>query len=146
MEQVKMSLRILIAEDYKDLADSYREVLQARGHEVTIADNGVGCLTIYRQYTKKAGDIVVPHFDIVILDQKMLFMDGIETAKEIQFLNPKQKIIFITGNPESVLQKLPQLTGNVLVMNKPFTIKELLTAVENFSVDMLREMAKTVRK
>lgn len=141
-----MALRILIAEDYKDLADSYREVLEARGHGVTITNNGVGCLTIYRQYTKRTGDIVVPHFDIVILDQKMLFMDGVETAKEIQFLHPKQKIIFITGNPESVLQKLPQLPGNVLVMNKPFTVNELLSAVEHFSVDMLREMAKTVRK
>lgn len=141
-----MPLRILIAEDYKDLADSYRSLLATRGHEVMIASNGMGCQTLFKQYTKKTGDIVKPYFDIVILDQKMPFMDGVETAKEILFLNPKQKIIFITGYPENVLQKLPQLSGPVLVMKKPFTVQELLTAVENFSVDMLREMAKTVRK
>lgn len=141
-----MVLRILIAEDYQDLADSYRSVLNTRGHEVMITSNGIGCQTIFRQYTIKTGDIVRPYFDIVILDQKMPFMDGVETAKEILFLNPKQKIIFITGNPQSVLQKLPQLPGNILVMKKPFTIQELLLAVENFSIDMLREMAKTVRK
>jgi len=142
-----MSLKILIAEDYQDLADSYRSVLEARGHEVTITTNGMECKNVFRQYIHKQVDgTIKPHFDIVILDQKMPFMDGVETAKELQFLNPNQKIIFITGNAQSVLQKIPQLSGNVLVMNKPFTVKELLLAVENFSVDLIREMAKTIRQ
>ena len=141
-----MGLKILIAEDYQDLVDSYRGLLEGRGHEVMTTPNGVGCSTIFKQYTVKSGQIVKPYFDIVILDQKMPFMDGVETAKEILFLNPKQKIVFITASPETVFQKLPQLSGNVLVMKKPFTVQELFAAVENFSIDMLREMAKTVRK
>ena len=142
-----MPLKILIAEDYQDLADSYRSVLEARGHEVTITTNGMECKNVFKQYMHKQVDgTIKPHFDIVILDQKMPFMDGVETAKELKFLNPNQKIIFITGNTESVLQKIPQLSGNVLVMNKPFTVKELLLAVENFSVDLIREMAKAIRK
>jgi len=141
-----MGLRILVAEDFKDLADSYRGLLETRGHEVIVTQDGVGCSTIFKQYTRKTGEIVRLYFDVVILDQKMPFMDGIETAKEILFQNPQQKIVFITANPESVFQKLPQLSGNVLVMKKPFTVQELLSAVENFSIDMLSEMAKTVRK
>ena len=142
-----MPLKILIAEDYQDLADSYCSVLNGRGHEVTITANGMECKNVFRQYIHKQVDgTIKPHFDIVILDQKMPFMDGVETAKEIQFLNPNQKIIFITGYSESVLQKIPQLSGNVLVMKKPFTVQGLLLAVENFSVDLIREMAKTIRK
>jgi len=142
-----MPLNILIAEDYQDLADSYRTILEGRGHEVTITTNGMECKNVFRQYIHKQVDgTIKSHFDIVILDQKMPFMDGVETAKELQFLNPNQKIIFITGYSESVLQKIPQLSGNVLVMNKPFTVKELLLAVENFSVDLIREMTKAIRK
>jgi DNA-binding response OmpR family regulator len=48
-----MALKILIAEDYQDLADSYRLVLEGRGHEVMITPNGIGCNTIFRQYTKR---------------------------------------------------------------------------------------------
>ncbi|WP_101477723.1 response regulator [Candidatus Nitrosotalea bavarica] len=142
-----MALKILIAEDYQDLADSYRAILEGRGHEVMITGNGMECTNIFRQYVHKQMDgSIKPHFDLVILDQKMPFMDGIETAKEIQFLNPQQKIIFITGNGENVLQKLPQLSGNIVVMNKPFTVQALLLAVEGFGTIKFREMAKTIRQ
>ncbi|MDE1816504.1 MAG: hypothetical protein KGI11_08105 [Thaumarchaeota archaeon] len=69
-------------------------------------------------------------------------MDGIETAKEIQKVIPKQKIIFITGYGNELLLKLTQLSENPLVMNKPLTLQALLTEVEGFAVTKFREMAK----
>lgn len=138
-----MALKILIAEDYKDLAESYRMLLETRGHEVMITNNGIECNTIYRQYTEKSGNIVKPYFDIVILDQKMQFKDGVETAKEILFLNPRQKIIFITGNDQEVLAKLPQMPGFILIMKKPFTAQALLSTMEGFVAGRLGTMAKT---
>lgn len=137
-----MSLKILIAEDYKDLADSYRMIFEGRGHEVMITNNGIECQNIYKQYTKQSDGKIKPYFDVVILDQKMLGMDGIETAKEIQRVIPKQKIIFVTGYGKEVLQKLPQLSENALVVNKPFTVQALLTEVEGFAVTKFREMVK----
>ncbi|MGB9124086.1 MAG: response regulator [Nitrosotalea sp.] len=142
-----MPLRILIAEDYEELAESYRVILEGRGHEVTITTNGMECRNVYRQYVKKHVDgSIMQHFDLVILDHGMLFMNGIETAKEIQQLNPKQKIIFITGNGQTVLQKLPQLLGNITVLNKPFTVQALISAVEGSGTVKFHEMAKTIVK
>jgi CheY-like chemotaxis protein len=46
-----MTLRILVAEDYKDLADSYKIALEGRGHEVVITTNGVECQRVYKEYT-----------------------------------------------------------------------------------------------
>jgi two-component system, cell cycle response regulator CpdR len=137
-----MALKILIAEDYKDLADSYRMLLETRGHEVMITSNGIECNTVYRQYVQKSGDIVKPYFDIVILDHKMQFKDGIETAKEILFLNPRQKIIFITGNEKEVESKIPQLPGFVLIMKKPFTAQALISTMEGFVAGRLGQMVK----
>jgi CheY-like chemotaxis protein len=140
-----MTLKILIAEDYKELADSYRTVLEGRGHEVMIADNGMECAGVYKQYTKQFDGTIKPYFDVVILDQKMPGMDGINTAKEIQKLIPKQKIIFITGNGMDVLQKLGQLSQNAAVMNKPFTVQALLAEVEGIAVTKFREKMQTTR-
>jgi CheY-like chemotaxis protein len=141
-----MPLNILIAEDNSELADSYRTILEARGHTVRITSNGIECTNVYRQYLKKQVDGTIKiFFDLVILDQKMLYKDGIQTAKEIQQENPKQKIIFITGYGENVLQKLPQLLGKVVVMNKPFTAQAFITQVEGIVAGKLHEMPKTIR-
>lgn len=141
-----MTLRILIAEDYKELADSYRMILEGRGHEVMMTSNGIECSSVYKQYTKQLDGTIKPYFDVVILDQKMPGMDGINTAKEIQKLIPKQKIIFITGNGMDVLQKLGQLSQNAAVMNKPFTVQALLAEVEGIAVTKFREKMKTTRQ
>lgn len=140
-----MTLRILIAEDYKELADSYRMILEGRGHEVMITNNGIECARAYKQYTKQFDGKIKPYFDVVILDQKMPGMDGINTAKEIQKLIPKQKIIFITGNGMDVLQKLGQLSENAAVVNKPFTVQALLSEVEGIAVTKFREKMKTTQ-
>jgi CheY-like chemotaxis protein len=79
-----MTLKILIAEDNNELADAYNMILQGRGHEVTITRNGIECHRTYKQFTKQSDGEIKQYFDLVILDQKMPGMDGIDTAKEIK--------------------------------------------------------------
>jgi CheY-like chemotaxis protein len=139
-----MTLKILIAEDNNELADAYRMVLEARGHQVTMTNNGITCQSVYKQYSKQFDGSIKRHFDLVILDQKMNGMDGIETAKEIQKVNPKQRMVFITGNGMDVIQRLGQLPETVRVMNKPFTVQALVTEVEGYAVTQFRKMAKAI--
>ncbi|MFZ0184416.1 MAG: response regulator [Nitrosotalea sp.] len=139
-----MTLKILIAEDNYELVNAYRMVLEGRGHEVMITTNGIECYRAYKQYTKQFDGKIKQHFDLVILDQNMLGMDGIETAKEIQKINPKQKMVFITGNGLDVLKKLGQLPENARIVNKPFTVQALITEVEGFSAIKFRTMAKAM--
>ena len=126
-----MVLKILIAEDYKDLADSYKMALEERGHLVITTRDGIECLQTYGDYVKQGIEGEKPYFDLVILDQNMPGMDGIDVAKEIQKINLKQRIIFITGYGDSLIKKLRQLNETVEVMNKPFTVDALLAEVED---------------
>ena len=141
-----MALRILIAEDYKDLADSYKTILEGRGHEVTITSDGIECLRAYKQQVTQPNGKIRRYFDVIILDYNMKGMNGIDTAKEIQNINPDQKIIFVTGYGSEVIQKLKELIRNAGVMNKPFTLDALLVEVEGKWVSRLQEKTIGVLK
>lgn len=135
-----MALRILVAEDNEDLSETYKISLENRGHVVTTARDGIECLQIYSDLIKnnKSGSF----FDVVILDQQMPGMDGIDVANEIQRVNPKQRIIFITGYGTEVIKKLRSLREEVEVMNKPFTLKALIVQIEGWSLYSWRELTK----
>ncbi len=137
-----MALRILVAEDNKDLAETYRAALENRGHTVTTARDGVECLQIYSDFLKNGSNDPRSYFDVVILDQQMPGIDGIDVAREIQRVNSKQRIIFITGYGTIVVKKLRGLKEEVEVMNKPFTLKALIIQIEGWSLYTWREHVK----
>ena len=82
------AMKVLLAEDDKDTATLYNMVLQVRGHQVTITNNGQGCLEIYHKELQNITLNTDPSkhvqpFDAVILDYKMPKINGMEVAKEI---------------------------------------------------------------
>jgi DNA-binding response OmpR family regulator len=142
---VERFMRILVAEDFKELADTYKMALEERGHVVITTRDGIECIQTYKEFVKhgssgKAADKA--YFDTVILDHFMPGMDGVDVAKEIQEINPKQRIIFITGGGNEVLRKLRGIKENVEFMNKPFTLQALITQIESWPLHMWRMRAK----
>lgn len=137
-----MALRILAAEDSQDLSETYKIALENRGHNVTTVRDGVECLQTYSDSLKNSKNEVVSFFDVVILDQQMPGMDGMDVAREIQRVNSKQRIIFITGYGTEVIKKLRSLKEEVEVMNKPFTLKALIIQIEGWSLYTWREHAR----
>ncbi|MDE2589853.1 MAG: response regulator [Patescibacteria group bacterium] len=135
-----MALRILVAEDDKELADTYKMALENRGHTVTTARDRVECLQTCSDLLKNKDNETQSLFDVVILDQQMPSMDGIDMANEIQKVNPKQRIIFITGYGTEVIEKLRGL--RVEVMNKSLTLKTLIIQIEGWSLFTWRGNAK----
>ncbi len=116
--------RILIVEDTKLMRDSLVDVLEGSGHTVVTADNG-----------SLATEIVAEgeSFDIIITDIIMPEMDGIQTILEIQTMLPEARIIAISGGSAHMekaqgLETAKRL-GAVAVLEKPFEVDALLTAV-----------------
>ena len=130
-------MKILIAEDERDIVLVYRIVLEERNHDLVVTDNGKDCLTIYRQELKnfisrgRSTNNKGHPFDIVILDYKMPGINGMEVAKEILEMNPKQKIIIASAYPEETFSpSLRQLGQLVEIMRKPFHIDTLIDMIE----------------
>jgi CheY-like chemotaxis protein len=135
-------MNILIAEDDKDIALLYKKVLEARNHKVTITSNGEDCLKCYHDVfqemissrTRSVQSLQVP-FDVVLLDYKMPQIDGMEVAKEILAVNSHQRIIFASAHVKETLEySIKQLKQVVELMQKPFTVNNLIDTIEDSEV------------
>jgi CheY-like chemotaxis protein len=126
-------MHVLIAEDDNDLLEQYSEVLKEHGHEVTTSKDGVECIKIY-QIESELGEADDTHhqFDAVVLDYQMPLKNGLETAREILKINPKQRIIFASGYVEETfsesIKSLKQITE---IMKKPFHLQALIDTLED---------------
>src|SRR5215467_394684 len=131
-------MRILIAEDDPDSSESYKDVLESRNHLVMLAKNGEECLKIYSKELKRQQIEIEKRerettpFDAVILDYMMPQKDGMQVAKEILDMNPKQRIIFASAYVEETLEDaVKQLKQVVELMQKPFAVDALVDTIED---------------
>ena len=115
--------KILIVDDEPNIVMSLEYTLKKQGYEVYIARDGAEALEIMQQS--------VP--DLVLLDIMMPHIDGYETLKKIKE-DPafaKAKTIFLSAkNKKSDIEKGFAL-GADAYFTKPFSIKKLITKVEN---------------
>jgi CheY-like chemotaxis protein len=123
------SVKILVAEDEPVIAAQYRVALESRSHDVAIKNDGQSCLDAYRA-ALKARDAVP--FDAVILDYRMPNKNGLEVAKEMLALRPKQRIIFASAYVvETLTESVKQLGQVVELLQKPFEVDVLADMVED---------------
>ena len=127
-----MGMKILVAEDSPSLALLYKKTLEKRGHTVIITENGFKCLYQYAEdYRIRGGDKKKTSFyDLVILDHKMPRMSGTEVAKEIIQMNPKQRILFVTGYVKDMMKGVRKIGERIELLQKPFPVDAMIRQVE----------------
>jgi len=129
---VKKSMRVLIADDEIEILGLYKAFLEGKGREVITATDGRKCIDAYRRFNQKES---ADYFDVVILDQKMPFMTGLQAAVEILEINPHQKIIFASGYLEkTLLEVLTKLDKAIAVIEKPFSLDVLDYMINNSEI------------
>jgi two-component system cell cycle response regulator CpdR len=122
-----MKLKILVAEDEKDVADTYTDILEWRGHDVVVTYSGGECLT---EYLSAIQDKEKTPYDVVIIDHLMPDLNGARVAKKILEMNPRQRIIFVSGYGSDLLSNLSGIS-NIDFLTKPVVIEALTKLVEN---------------
>jgi PAS domain S-box-containing protein len=78
-------LRVLVADDNQDAADSLAILLRMRGHEVRVAYSGMAVLEITKTYTP----------DVVFLDIGMPALDGYEVARRLRQTPSLEKTVLV---------------------------------------------------
>jgi len=126
-------MKILIAEDDKNILELYKNVLESRNHQVWTAEDSERCIQIYRQELDKIQDSgVISHpFYVVILDYKIPKKEGLQTAKEIFELVSDQRIIFVSADTKIIrISSTKKLKYAVEVLQKPFSMEVFIDKVE----------------
>ncbi|MGH1569400.1 ATP-binding protein [Methylobacterium sp. P31] len=117
---------VLLAEDLEINQDIARSILEAAGHRVDVAADGVRAVEAVQQRA----------YDLVLMDVQMPVMDGIAAARHIRSLGPTYADLPIVALTANVLPHQIQafteagMNGHI---GKPFKRDELLTIVERWA-------------
>ena len=133
-------MRILIAEDEADdVLYLYKCTLEQRGHTIVVAHDGEEGLKAYEDSLQledlKTGNTYVSNFDVVVLDYSLPKKDGMEVAKSIFKLAPRQRIIIASASvKDALVESLNKLNRLVELIQKPFELRTLVDKIEEMEV------------
>lgn len=109
-------LKILLAEDDKDLNQLTTAFLKQAGHTVVSVYNGMDAL--YKFEEKR--------FDLILSDIMMPLCDGYQLAKEIREKNSQIPILFMSAREDKISKQMGYKVGIDDYITKPFDFDELV--------------------
>lgn len=119
------SLRILLAEDNPINQTLATVLLKSRGHEVTVAENGLEVLK----------ELESGEFDLILMDLQMPQMDGITTTKQIRTNEEESKtripIVALTAHTQAGSLEKCLEAGMDGFLNKPIEEDKLMDIIAN---------------
>ena len=128
--EIKKPVKLPIADDETEILELYKVFLESKGKETALTTDERKCIGTYKK--DFADNNSKNSFDLVILDQKMPFMTGLQAATEILKINPQQRILFASGYLEKTsLEILSRLDIAIAVIEKPFSSDVLNHMVDN---------------
>lgn len=113
--------RILFVDDEKALVDIGKEMLESMGFDVVTRTSSIEALEAFKY---RSDD-----FDLVITDQSMPNMTGIELAREMVRIRPGVPIILCTGFSEAVSYERIREIGIGDFIMKPILRHEMMEAI-----------------
>ncbi len=123
MSEARISPSIAIVDDEKDLVDVYTRLFRQKKMTVCfVAGNGIEAVESYRQSSMKP--------DVVIMDNRMPLMNGIDAMRAIIAMDSGARFIFLSAD----VSVREEVTGmGAVFLKKPASLKELIQTIESLS-------------
>lgn len=120
-----MGMKIVIAEDDRDLQRLYQKILQYGGHQAIVVGHGTRVLAAVKEHQ--------PH--VVILDMLLPGIKGNELLREVHSYRSRRglrmKLIALTGDPR--LLEYPEALLADKMLLKPLGMEQLLEIMRTFA-------------
>ncbi len=115
-----MAYRLLWADDEIELLNGHIIFLQSKGYEVTTVTNGLDAIEECRNTP----------FDLVLLDENMPGLNGLETLRQIKELLPATPVVMVTKSEEEDIME--QAIGSKIAdyLIKPVNPNQILLALK----------------
>ena len=112
---------ILLVDDEKSLVDAHSEAFKKLGYQVVSRYSSIDALEAFRAQPGK--------FDIVITDQTMPKMTGLQLAREMMGIRPDIPIILCTGFSDLSAEEEAKAIGIKKFIMKPVVLREMADSV-----------------
>lgn len=122
-EELRSSIRILVADDFESWRRQSRSLFQSRPQWQVIADAVDGPEAIQRAEELKP--------DLIVLDFGLPKLNGIEAARRIRQLSPSSKIIFLSQYNDYDIVRAALGIGALGYVHKKDALSELLLGVDS---------------
>lgn len=113
-------MKILIADDERDLCDAVRKIVERHDHTCCAVCDGSAVLDVYRAERP----------DLVILDVMMPDVNGFDVCRDIRRIDAKIPIIMLSAKSDIVDKSIGFAAGCDDYIAKPFNGQELLLRIE----------------
>jgi len=114
------SLRILIVEDNTDIAENIADFLEAQGHVLDFAMDGIGGLHL----------ALTEDYDVIVLDIMLPGMDGLTFCRKLREEGGKQTAVLMLTARDTLADKLEGFNaGADDYLVKPFELQELAARI-----------------
>lgn len=119
---MESSVRILLVEDEKSVAETVLDLLAALGHQVRLAANGEEAVTLLDDG---------PAFDVLISDVVMPGISGVELAREARRRAPGIGVVLTSGFSASSLEAARQDLSDCIFLHKPYSLSDLSRSISD---------------
>lgn len=106
---------VLVIEDDPDLQWRLARMLTVQGSRVVGTSTGDGALALIAQWP----------VDLVLVDQDLPGMSGLEVARRIRQSHPGIQVVLMTGDDSEELKSAARLAGAAACLVKPFRVEAL---------------------
>ena len=113
--------RVLVVDDENGQAEGLHDMLERLGYKVTFETDSLKALDLVRTHP---GD-----FDIIVTDQTMPHVVGTKLAEEAMRIRRDLPVILCTGYSDCMNESKAFALGIRELVMKPFTIREMATAI-----------------
>ena len=116
-------MKILIADDEREITDNLLEFLQRKGYSADVAYDGKQALDLIKE----------KEYDVVFLDHNMPELTGLEIVKFVKENQKNTKTVMLTGYPlmEDFFAKA---VGADEYLDKPYQYAEIEKIIEKYDV------------
>ena len=112
--------QLLWVDDEMELLKAHLLFLEKKGYDVTTASNGTDAIDLCREHS----------FDLVLLDEQMPGLSGLETLQRIKQLSPSTPVVMVTKSEEENImeQAIGQKIADYLI--KPVNPNQILLTLK----------------
>ncbi len=113
---------VLVVDDEAAIREITKTSLETYKYRVMIASDGIEAIALYTEHKDE--------ISIVLIDMMMPEMNGPNTIRTLQTINPQVKVIAVSGLAASDKLNEVAMMGINTFLYKPYTAKELLTTIK----------------